>query len=188
MRISICTIPGRPEPTHSPPFGSLTIIQSLKSVGFETDFYNIDYYRPSDDEMKNYFSDNQFDMIGLSAVVSTSYNLVKKYINIIKKVSPNTTVVVGGNMAASSEVLLRKAGADICVLGDGEVTINLLASHLSSTTPNNIQELKLIKGLAFIDESDEFIFTGYQDRIPAEDISWPDFTILEKDNSLNHYM
>jgi len=187
MKISVCTIPGRPEPTHSPPFGSLTIIQSLQSVGYEPDFYNIDYFRPKDSEMKKYYSDNQFDMVGISAVVSTSYNLVKKLIAIIKEVSPKTTIVVGGNMAASAEVLLRKANADLCVLGDGEVTVNMVASQISKN-PKDFDAFKLIKGLSFIDEKDEFCFTGYQDKIPAEDISWPDFSILEKDGSLHHYL
>ena len=187
MKISICTIPGRPEPTHTPPFGSLTIIQALRSVGFESDFYNIDFLRPTDDEMKKYYSDNQFNIVGISAVVSTSYNLVKRLIRIIREVSPKTTIVVGGNMSASAEVLLRKANADICVLGDGEVTVNILASQISKN-PKDFDALKTIKGLSFIDEKDEFCFTGYQDKIPAEDISWPDYSILEKNGSLPYYM
>ena len=43
--------------------------------------------------------------------------------------------------------------------------------------------LELIKGLSFINDKNEFIFTGHQDRIPAEDISWPDFSILEEDKN-----
>src|SRR5438552_3529058 len=114
MRTCICTTPIRPVPTLYPPFGSLAIIQSLRSIGEEVDFYNIDYFRYSHEEIKAYFAAQQFDIVGISAVVSTAYAYAKYLADLIKTVSPQTVVIVGGNLAASAEILLRKCRVDFC--------------------------------------------------------------------------
>ena len=78
MKICICTLPIRPTPTNFPPFGSMAIIQSLKDIGKEPFFYNIDYFRFNHAEIIEYFSENQFDIVGISAVVSTAYAYTKR--------------------------------------------------------------------------------------------------------------
>ena len=65
-------------------------------------------------------------MVGISSVVSTAYAYTKYLTQLIKKVSPKTIVFVGGNLAASSEILHRKAKADYCVIGDGEIIVKNL--------------------------------------------------------------
>ena len=52
VKVCICTTPIRPEPTDFPPFGSMAIIQSLRSIGIEAVFYHLDYYRKSDEQIK----------------------------------------------------------------------------------------------------------------------------------------
>ena len=49
MKICICTTPIRPVPTSFPPFGSMAVVQSLRSMDEDVSFFNIDYHRPSDD-------------------------------------------------------------------------------------------------------------------------------------------
>ena len=97
------------------------IIQSLRKIGKEVYFYNIDYFRPKHQDIVAYFGENQFDVVGLSAVVSTMYSYTKYLSNTIRTVSSNTTIVVGGNLAASAEILLRKCDVDFCVVGEGEL-------------------------------------------------------------------
>ena len=190
MRGCICTTPIRPNPTDFPPLGSLAIIQSLKEIGTPCDFYNIDFHRPDLDLVAAYFKENQFDFVGISAVVSTAYAYTRTLSLIIKEVSPNTIQILGGNLGASAEVILRKTKIDYCVIGDGELIIRELIrhheQHKSSTTESS-EALKSIKGLAFLDEED-FIFTGYAAPLPAELISYPDFKILELDASIRHYL
>ena len=48
-------------------------------------FYDIDMLYPSDEDVEKYFRENQTDVVGLSAVVSTSYLQVKRLAKIIKK-------------------------------------------------------------------------------------------------------
>ena len=121
MKICICTTPIRPTPTEFPPFGSMAIIQALRNSGENVSFYNIDYHRYNHGQNSEYFKSKQFDIVGISAVVSTAYTYTKYLIQLIKKVSPKTIVVVGGGLAASSEILHRKANVDYCVIGDGEI-------------------------------------------------------------------
>ena len=122
MKICVCTTPIRPYPTTFPPFGSMAIIQSLKKIGADASFLNIDYFRYGHTEIEAYFKKNQFDIVGISAVVSTAYAYTKYLSNLIRSVSPDTVIIVGGNLAASSEILLRKCDVDICVVGNGELT------------------------------------------------------------------
>lgn len=64
MRICVCTTPIRPVPTTFPPFGSMAIIQSLRQVGEEVQFYNIDYFRFHHEEIVAYFAyyDAEFEI------------------------------------------------------------------------------------------------------------------------------
>ena len=77
MKICIVTTPIRPIPTNYPPFGSMAIIQSLKSIGQDVSFHNIDYHRYSKEQNFEYFKKNNFDAVGISAVVSTAYAYTK---------------------------------------------------------------------------------------------------------------
>lgn len=185
----ICTTPIRPVPTTFPPLGSLAIIQSLRKINVDTHFYNIDYFRPPEDEIENYFLQNQFDFVGISAVVSTAYAFTKKLSEIIRRVSPNTVQILGGNLAASADLILRKTFIDFCVLGDGESIIQELISGLSA---NNFfveekSRFETIKGIAYLDNK-SFVSTGYSKTPDATDISFPDYGILESDGSLDWFM
>lgn len=187
MKICICTTPLRPTPTTFPPFGSMAIIQSLRDAGHEVSFLHIDYFRYADGWMREYFAMHQFDVVGISAVVSTAYMYTKYLGNLIREVSPSTCIVVGGNLAASAEILLRKCQIDFCVVGDGEIIIRNLVAEVSSGA-KNFERLRAVKGICFLGSDHEFIFTGYGEKPPADQISWPDYGILESDGSLSHYI
>jgi len=187
MKICICTTPIRPSPTKFPPFGSMAIIQSLRNVGEDVSFYHIDYHRYKHEQISEYFSKNKFDMVGISAVVSTAYAYTKYLVKLINKVSPHTVIFVGGNLAASSKILHRKANVDYCVIGDGEIIVQNLVKAVKEKRTTD-EDLKKVLGITFINSKDEFIFTGYDHPLPAPLIERPDWTIIEKDNSIDHYI
>ena len=180
-------MPIRPVPTSFPPFGSMAIIQSLREEGQDVSFYNIDYYRYSEDQIIDYFTKNQFDMVGISAVVSTAYSYTKYLSNIIRNVSPTTIIIVGGNLAASAEILLRKCEVDLCVVGDGELIVKNLLKCINKNSLD-YEMLFETKGLCFLDSSNSFIFTGYGQRPAASEIVWPDYSILEDDGSIDYFI
>ena len=189
MKICIVTTPIRPIPTDFPPMGSMVIMQSLRKLFKREDikFHHIDFHRYTEKENLEYFKKNNFDYVGISAVVSTAYKYTKYLAKLIKSVNSNTIVFVGGGLAASAEVLHRRANIDYTVIGDGEIIVlNLVKSFIEKKTTD--EDLRKIKGITFIDKNDKFRFTGYDHPLPAERLELPDFSILEEDNSIDHYI
>ncbi len=165
----------------------MAIIQSLRKIGVSADFYNIDYFRPNHDEVSRYFSENRFDIVGISAVVSTAYSYTKYLADLIRSVSPDTVIVLGGNLAASAEILLRKTEVNFCVVGDGERIIQDLVTSLRGKSWT-YEDMKNISGISFLDDDGRFQFTGYGKPMPAGAIEWPEYSILEADGSLPYFV
>lgn len=187
QEILICTTPIRPVPTAYPPFGSLAVIQYLREHGYDPYFFDIDGLRPSWDDVIRIFEKRRPKIIGISAVVSTAYAYTRKLSWMIKEVLPDSYVVVGGNLAASAELLLRRCGVDVCVTGEGEIPFLKLVIYLSDVrgAPGGI---KGIRGLVFLDDQGEVRFTGYERQIPASDLSDPDYSILEQYSRIDNYI
>ena len=127
MKTLLCTIPAtfspRQERGASPTIPKIAIVSLLHwmaKFGYSGDFYDIDMLSPSADEIFNHFKCKQPDVVGISAVVSGSYLQVKTILSIIRRACPSAWIVLGGNMAASANVLLKKTDVDVCFLGDGE--------------------------------------------------------------------
>ena len=81
--------------------------------------------------MRNY----EPDVLGISAVVSTAYEYSKRLSCDIKNILPETLIVLGGNMGASANVLLRKTGVDLVVVGEGEQIFLDVVERASKTNP-----------------------------------------------------
>lgn len=187
MKVLLVTTPIRPTPTPFPPFGSLALLQYLRKNGIEgAAFYDIDCLRPSFEEAVDHIVREAPDVLGISAVVSTAYAYTKKLSLAVKKRLPDTLIVVGGNMAASAEILLRRTGADLCVLGEGEkILLNIVRRAGTSKEPHDFQD---IKGLMLLDRtSDKLVNTGYELPVPADqlyDIDWDDLT---RGSKIDHF-
>jgi radical SAM superfamily enzyme YgiQ (UPF0313 family) len=167
----------------------MALIQALRSAGYDPYFYDIDGLRPSFEEAVRFFEDRSPDLVGISAVVSTAYAYTKRLVSAIKEVSPRTKVVVGGNLAASAEILLRLCRADFCAVGEGERLIVDLAKHCEGKPAGgDYAGLQRIKGLSYLDEDGEMVFTGYDVAIPAADFLDPDWTILEQFSKIDNYI
>jgi anaerobic magnesium-protoporphyrin IX monomethyl ester cyclase len=189
MKIVICTTPIRPEPTSFPPFGSMAVIQSLRLAGHDPYFYDIDGLRPTFEETVEFFANQAPDVVGISAVVSTAYAYTKMLVLAIKDALPKTKVIVGGNLAASAELLLRFCKVDACAIGEGErVVVNLIKYWESHSTTTDYSQLQRIKGISYLDKDNEVTFTGYDAPIPADEFLDPDWTILEKYSRIENYI
>ncbi|MGE3974361.1 MAG: radical SAM protein [Bdellovibrionales bacterium] len=189
IKFVLTTTPIRPVPTSYPPVGSTSIIDYLIPYGYDPIFYDIDAFRPKFEEVVDFFRREQPDIWGISAVVSTAYRYVKEITHAVKKVSPNTKIILGGNMAASAEILHRKCPIDICVIGEGEKpTLNLLRYFEKYKNFEPTEELKAIKGITMIDTNNEFLFTGYEVAMEAAALRQPNFEILEKSSILDRFI
>ena len=91
---------------------------------------------------------NKFDAIGISAVVSTAYAYTKYLSTLIKKLNPETIIFMGGGLAASAEIIHRKANIDYCVVGDGEIIVKNLIKAIEQKKTKD-EDLKKIKGITY---------------------------------------
>jgi anaerobic magnesium-protoporphyrin IX monomethyl ester cyclase len=183
MNILVVTTPIRPVPTPYPPLGSLAIIKALRNNGFDNaEFYNIDANRPSFAEAVEHIIARRPRVLGISAVVSTAYAYTKRLSLEIKRRLPDTLIVTGGNLAASAEILLRKTGTDICVIGEGErVFIDICNRARKTTDPTAFTD---IAGLVLIDSTGQVVNTGYPERLTKSEIFDVDWQVLEDSSNM----
>lgn len=166
-----------------PKIAIVNLIKWMQKHGFDEsqyDFFDIDMLMPTDKEIVDYLTEYKPEVIGLSAVVSTSYAQVKRISELIHRTLPDTWIVLGGSLTASANLVLRKTKVDICVVGDGEIAWVKLLRHLQSPacgqTPDGLEN---ISGLAYLNESDTLVFTGYGEAIPGNEVVFPDYEILK---------
>lgn len=187
MKIVLCATPQDigysrelGELPYIPKSAMISIMSWMKKNGYVAGkFYDIDAICPTDREIYAYFKKQKPVVVGISAVVSTSYLQTKNISKIIRKACPKALIILGGYMASSAHVLLRKTSVDICVLGNGEIPfINLLNYVTNNGTKKNAEDWSKIRGLAFLDDADEMRVTGYGEAIPAHEISFPDYDFL----------
>lgn len=190
MKIVLCTTPIRPTPTYYPPYGSTAVIHALRNAGWDPVFYDIDGLRPTFDEVTAYFTREQPDVVGVSAVVSTAYGYTKRLALMIRRVCPKARIVVGGNLAASAEILHRLAGVDVCVIGEGEIVSVNLMRCLEAHPPGALSEGALagVRGITFLRADGELAFTGYEAALPSDGVFEPHFDILEKHSRIENFI
>ncbi|MDP2923782.1 MAG: radical SAM protein [Candidatus Omnitrophota bacterium] len=190
MKILLCNLPIRDKASEFPPVACTVLYNVLKRAGYNNStFYDIDVKRPSAEELNRFFKEERFDIVGISAVVSTGYSYTKFLSETIKKASPETQVILGGNLAAAYEVVLRKCAVDVCVIGRGEKTLLKLIKHYElngNFYPH--KQLFNIEGIAFLDRDGKCIYTGCQDSLDEGCEEQPDYEVLEKFSEIDNYI
>jgi radical SAM superfamily enzyme YgiQ (UPF0313 family) len=194
LKILLCTVPVEspdnqpvlretPDTPTLPKSAIIALINWMKKNGYDEkhcDFLDYDMLLPTDAEFIEYLKICRPTIVGLSAVVSASYPQVKKITKIIKTLFPDTKIICGGALTSSANVILNKTGTDICVVGDGEIAwVKLLDNLKTNNHQWNYNNLKTIKGLAYLHEN-EFIFTGFGEKIPNEEMVFTDYELLKK--------
>ena len=146
-------------------------------------FYDIDMLYPNDEEIEKFFRENDADIVGLSAVVSTSYLQVQRIAKIIRKVNSKILIVCGGYLTAAANTVLRKTDVDVCVVGDGEVAwvglLNYVRKNKSKNKKIYSDELLEVKGIAVIDDNNDLKFSGYGHSLSSCHMSFPSFDYLK---------
>ena len=130
MKILLCSVPdGSLERTLKPllprggvrapiiPYGVLGINVWIEKNGYNSDIYDINNLRPSDEELIENFKRSGPTVVGLSAPLSHCYPNVKRISKILRELFPDIWIIVGGHLTGSSNVVLRKTEIDICVVG-----------------------------------------------------------------------
>ena len=187
MRAILTTSPIRPEPTDFPPVGVLSLLKYVRTHSdHEISLYDIDCFRPSFEEAVEHIVEQNPDVLGISSVVSTAYAHVKKLSVALKERCPDMTIVLGGNLAASAEIILRKTGVDICVTGEGELTLINILNALEEG--KSIDEMNRVPGLVFIASDGKLVNTGYELQLPGDQLYDLDYEDLEAYSNPDQYI
>ena len=178
----IAPITRRREPAKNYPMGLASIASSLIQGGHEVEVLDLDITRPSPMEIEQRIKAFHCDAIGIGGLIST-YQESKGLTQMIKRYHPDTKVVIGGRMAASSpEMWLEKTPADIVVEGEGEVTGVELFNALE-----NQDDLIDVKGIWFKD-GDKLIRTLPRPYIPDLDqLPMPAFDLFDIEAYMDNY-
>ncbi len=92
----------------------------------------------------SYIANTKYDILGISALIN-KYKYVCHLAEASKISNPHAKVVLGGNITGPIwELLLHKSRVDICVIGEGEKTIQELLGALEGQ-----MELEEVQGIAF---------------------------------------
>lgn len=190
LNIVVCTTPIRVSASDFPPLASMAVIQALRAQGYDPYFLDIDGLRTPFEQVEKFFAERQPDVLGISAVVSTAYEYVKRLSKMVHRVSPKTRIIVGGNLAASAELLHRLAAIDYCVTGEGEITgpnlVNYIAARVErGLSGDNYEDLRSVKGITYLDDKGVMVNTGFERTVPTEELFDPDYSILEEHSNIN---
>jgi anaerobic magnesium-protoporphyrin IX monomethyl ester cyclase len=166
----------RKEPTSYPPYGAVYIGTWLKQNGYEVELLNLDINRICNKEVIEHITKLKPDVVGFSAIVSTSYGYVKELTFALKKYSADLKIIMGGQLSNAANVVLSSMPMDVVVIGEGELTtVNLLKAF------QNDQNLQEIPGIAF-KQGNEVIFTPPGSQVQNLDsLPDPDWDLINMD-------
>ncbi len=158
---------------HKQNFYSLNAIAGALETDaiFESiDFYFVQTINEIFLTLKGIFE--KYDQIVLAISFSTiqlfeSYELVQR---LKKKFTKRLLIIAGGSHPTGDPYGTLKMGFDFVVVGEGEETI----IELMRIIINN-EEYSMIKGIAYLNENKEYIFTGKRDFINLD--NYPPFPV-----------
>lgn len=142
----------------------------MKVAGFNVQFLDGHVLQLPKEELAPHIDSYEADIIGITAF-STQYNAVR-YLSEYIKSKRDVPIVVGGPLAIyQPELTLKTTRADVCVIGEGEVTaVELL---------KNYDQLEKVKGIAY--KKDGVIYKNQpQDNlIDLDQLLMPDFSLFD---------
>ncbi|HYA42715.1 MAG TPA: radical SAM protein, partial [Syntrophobacteraceae bacterium] len=154
------------------PIGLAYVSASLKSCGFSVYTANLDYVEgDTDSALNKLITDNDIDVI-CTGGLSRDCHKLREIIDTARRIKSDIISIVGGGVISSDpQPAMRVLGADIGVIGEGEITICELARAL-----DNDQPYESISGLIYRDKNNGLVTTSPREEIADIDsIPFPDF-------------
>lgn len=131
------------------PQGLAYIAAVLRNAGHDVVVYNQDVYHYSEEHLAEYLKKNIFDLIGISVIAGYyQYRKLLKLSDAINAAPNRPFYIIGGHgPSPEPEFFLRKTGADMVVIGEGEVTILEIIEAMESK-----KKFSDVKGIAYIEK------------------------------------
>ncbi len=135
-----------------PPLGLLYISSHLKAKGFDVDLF--DSTLGQWDAWQEHLRTTRPPVLGIYVNLLTRTRVLAM---IALAKAQGVTVVLGGPEPGNYAAEYLQHGADICVLGEGEITLEALLPHL---VRHGLSNLEAIDGLAFLDDDGNMVETA----------------------------
>lgn len=161
------------------PLGLGYIARVLADIGVEVDTLDAHAEKLSPEETLAEIRKRTFDLVGITAL-STQYAFVKWLAKEIKVYHPQACIIVGGQLAHyNPHTLIGNTMVDVCVIGEGEVTVQDLVY--------NLNDLSRVRGIAYRDESGRYRRNPDRGRITnPEVIPFPLWDAFNMDYYFTH--
>ncbi len=155
------------------PQGLAYIAAVLRQEDIDVEIYHQDIHHYPDDHLKYHLDNNpKYDAVAISVIGGYwQYQRLcglSKSINTSKK-RPDLYLIGGYGPAPEPEYFLRQSGADIAVMGEGEIT----AREIFKKYKNNELDLNNVQGIAFMD-GDKVKINCPRPLINEKDLDSPD--------------
>ena len=133
------------EPPEAFPFGLGYIAAALLQDGHQVEVLDINANRWTKSEVAERIQQVDYQVVGIGGLITT-YKYVKWLIPLLRKYHPEGKILVGDNGASSMPHLyLQKGGADVVVVGEGDITIGKLLRALEQG-----KALSEVNGICFV--------------------------------------
>lgn len=141
-----------------PPLGILYISAHLKARGFDVGVFDTTF--ASTDAFGGYVERARPAVVGIYTNMMTRQNVLAA---IRRCKDAGATVVLGGPEPVNYAEEYLARGADVIVVGEGELTLEELLPHLARTGPRRMQE---IDGIVYREEDGTLVRTAPRAQIP----------------------
>ncbi|MBU1159913.1 B12-binding domain-containing radical SAM protein [Patescibacteria group bacterium] len=160
---------------HVFPIGLAYIAAMLRNFGCEVVIYNQDQHHYPEEHLTEFLNKNKFDAIGIGIIAGyTQYRKLLKISEAINKSKNRPPYIIGGHgPSPEPEFFLRKTGADVVVMGEGESTVVDLLKHIASKKP-----LSDVEGIAYCDNGKVIINKRRPLIKDIDSLPWPAYDLF----------
>jgi radical SAM superfamily enzyme YgiQ (UPF0313 family) len=161
------------------PLGIAYLASALRNKGCEINIYSQDVYHLPEEHLVNHLNNNNYDLIGVGVI--GGYFQYRKLLKISQAINSIKNrrffYVIGGHgPSPEPEFFLNKTGADVVVMGEGEVVMGNLVEALGSGG-----DLSTIKGIAY--RSGDKVVINEREKLieDVDSIPWPAWDLFPMD-------
>lgn len=166
------------------PQGLAYLASASRNAGHEVTIYQQDIYHWPDSHLTEFLDKNVFDVVEVSVI--GGYYQYHKLLSLSEAINASCNrnffkYTIGGHgPAADPEYFLRKTGADVVGIGEGEITFVELLDAFAGK-----RSLESVDGIAFFDKNQGgYIRTKARELIQnIDEIAWPAYDLFD----MTHY-
>lgn len=128
------------------PQGLAYVASVLRKKGHEVSIYSQDVYHWPESHLKDYLDKQKFDVVGVSVIAGYyQYRKLLKISKAINRSKHRPFYILGGHgPAPEPKYFMKKTGADVIVIGEGEITVTEIMEALAKK-----RKLSSVNGIAY---------------------------------------